>query len=250
MNKRVGERMGQRLRSVRETLETLLQTCPKFNLKELADQLDIPVDAAKAVSQYKVNRLRNMVYDIGHKLDLHVFCDYQGNVVVVRTLEDVQDAINSKLSQVTGRGEQMLFYMAIREQIRANSKRRHVQRDPNQLTLADLAPDDAFLASQFSAPAPVAPVVALRAKDLESTRREFMSILLANPKLMDDFGLAACRYYQLNYGFEVPAALFSPGVIQPQELHEIWQQLVTGLRRLAGQPDLMRQVSGRDGVYH
>lgn len=248
---RLGGRMEERVKTVQETLEALLRTQQTFNLKELAMVLDIPVDVAKAVSQYKVNRLRKMVHEIGEKLGLHVFCDYHGNVIVLKTLEEVEGAINSKMSQVTGRSEQMLFLMQLRDRIRSNSnKRRSDDLGPNQMTLAHLAPNDEFLASQFPSQTPHTPVVALRSKDLGATRREFMTILLTDPKLMEDSALALQRYYQVTYGFEVPIAMFMPDTIQPHDLLEMWQQLVTGLRRLSSQPDFMRQASGHDGLYH
>lgn len=243
----MGNRMRVRLKDIERTLEEMLKTHQRFNLKDLVGKLDVPVDVHQAVLEKKLNILRNAVYRVGQRLGLKVFCDGECNVIVATTLEAVEEAIALKTSQITGRGEKLLFLLDLQKEIKSNTPhRRSTVEDrldnPEQLTLRDLAP--AEMAEQLP-PRKLARLTALRAKNSEQVRREFMAILMHDPVRLERFEEASTPFYKQLYGLDVsvPASLFSEGVVQPSELFQLWQQLAPVLRRLSREPDLLRRVT-------
>lgn len=245
----MGKRMSKRMMEIEAALEELLRTRQSFNLADLVDQLDIPVDVTKAVRQYKLDRLRKAVYRVGQRLGLHVFCDQKCNVIVVSTLKDAEQGLSFKMNQITGRTEKAIILMELQEEMKKTNPRRpstsDARNDPRQMSLSDLAEQvDPSLLEHFP-PRRLATVVALRAKNAEQTRRVFASMLLQDPQRLEDFEQASTHFYRQIYGLNVviPEALFSEGVIHPSDLYQLWKQIAPALRRIAREPDLMRQVT-------
>lgn len=234
--------MAKRWETIDAALEAKLRTRQRFNLKDLVRELDIPVDVHKVITQAKVNKLRDAVYRVADRLGMRVNCDGDCNVTVITTLDDVRGAIDSVKTQIAGRGQQYLFLLELEKELRANSRRKAPAKHQalsGQITLDDLAGGET-LPSAIQGARRQAPVVALRAKDAEATRRQFLAVLLEDPQRMADFGQAASEFYRKVYGFDIPPTLFSEGVISPAELHQVWRSLISGLRRISREPDLMR----------
>lgn len=242
--------MGKRYYGFRRnvlTIEDKMRTRQQIDLHQLAEELDLDIDVEKAVMERKMNITRRWVRKIAQQLGIEAQCDGRGRVIYLETFDDVQRMIQVVSKQVAGRGERLLTLEELRDGMLDRKKKRKQQPDiiSGQQLLGDIVGADPEMAALLPS-SKLAPVIAMRARDKDQAQETFIQQLVEDWVRTDNWELAVSHFYKKLYGMDVqiPAALFSEGVISPTELHQMWRRLAPALKLLRGKPDLHRIASG------